>query len=114
MTRSPCLQEQWFVADTVAALAGLCPLCRANLEAELRLFGATNEEALSPIYRQSRAIRVQAVFTGRPLARQPNHWDALQVLRTIGGMCELSAAILFQQQPHLVNHPIAKVTGAAP
>lgn len=101
-TLSPCLDEQWFVEDGLALLAGLCPMCRRALAQELRLFGSDNASALHQIYVQSRAIRVQAIFRNNfAAAHGIGDWEALLVLRTVLEMILLATGVLFEQQPKL-------------
>lgn len=98
--RSPCLAEQWFVEDAIRDIQGLCPMCRTEFETRwLRLFGPTNEQALSNIYRQSRAIRVGAVMDNRlGHAARTDNWSALGLLQTIDAMIRMSADVLMQQR----------------
>lgn len=114
--RPSSLAEQWFIEDSLQSLEGLCPLCRAAFENELRFFAENMREALSVLYLQTRAIRVQAVLSGRTnLAHTMDNWEALRVHRTLAAITGMAATVLFEQQPHLLkSHSRTNAKSPAP
>ena len=91
MSLAPSLAEQWFVDDNLLWLEGLCPECRAAFRGELRLFAATDRDALSEVFRQSRAIRVQAALAGRGYRR--DDYESLHVHRTLRALISMASGV---------------------
>ena len=79
-TRAPCLDEQWFVADNLdRPLPGM------------HRFGNSSEEALSTIYRLSRAIQVNHILAGRHhLARHTHNFTAIDLMDSIKALIEMA------------------------
>lgn len=95
----PSLSEQWFITDALEEMALVCPMCRAQMKRRLSLFADSPEAALSEIYKQSRAIRVQHVMGNRLTAgRKTSDWAALETLLVIEQVIGFAAVGLAAQR----------------
>jgi hypothetical protein len=107
-TLAPCLNEQWFIDDTINGMEGLCPLCVKDLEYWLRFFGPDNRTALSEIYRQSRAIRIGRVRDSMfDSARETGPWEAVHVMQFISfGIGKAITAYSPCRPPQSASEPV--------
>lgn len=104
-TRRPSLAEEWFIEDGLKALEALCDTCRTALLKEIALFDANPSQALSDVYRLSRAIRIKRIQSEQfEAAQSTDDWEALRVMRLIRFMITM-ASVQFE--------PIAEMRRAA-
>lgn len=95
----PCLAEEWFVADAMRDICGLCPMCRRSIDAELALFAPEPRAALSEIYRLSRAMRVKRIMAGQmEAASRTSDWAALETMRAISMMLGMAEGVFAVQR----------------